>query len=688
MCSLSLASDAKIFVRWIPSERNCADHPSRGLGLSGGIRAPPGLSRHGVGVSGTAAPGGRHCRSSHSAEGSKSDDPGNHNRHPRRKPVPVRTQQSQESFNSGTLPQRSPDLLPVVPTLFPHYPGLGCASHGLPERIACAGGKRKRRGVRVRRFQAQAPAIRKVRQPVSAPGHSGIGRLPEPYSGEDEASYTSGGFHGDRRRYAGKASGYHGNRVAPPVGPLAETGRAHHPDPSTTDSAGGRSRHAALGRDFGSLRKLRRSYKDQPVRRRALTQSKSRVPDGGDTAVKTAKSVVPGFVPIHLRSAAGGVQSCSAAGRRLSLGSDAVWESTRWRQRPSTARGEFGRHQEKRTLDHGFQPPSLRKSHARSTAVSQSSPANQAVWCLRGGEVAGHTCFVGKSCGLTELRGSDRHQPTLQASPGCELNRAIKRHLKARFRAACHEASIHRRQVFLVIFAGAQIISKHLRRSGFGVVVLDPRRCPLEDVSHPAVLQALHGWISSGAVLGVWLGTLCLYRTPSQKIHLQVGQCHGDDPCVKNRLRTAHDDHPIMRAAVSVLNACVVARVPCCLENARSSSLFRTPDIRRLSLHHACQVFVSDLCQYGSSWQRPTKVVAWFCRSEVPSLLCHPRHGKCCSRSKRRHHEPLGLAPGGVPWCRIAAKYPDKWARAWADVLSVSASENIQLRILRLVGCL
>ena len=64
-------------------------------------------------------------------------------------------------------------------------------------------------------------------------------------------------------------------------------------------------------------------------------------------------------------------------------------------------------------------------------------------------------------------------------------------------------------QVFLEIFAGAQAIAKHLRRGGFGVVALDLCFSPLEDVQHPAVLNVLQGWISSGAVLGVWLGTPC-----------------------------------------------------------------------------------------------------------------------------------------------------------------------------------
>ena len=40
LCALSLASDCKFLVRWIPSERNCADRPSRSFGISRGCGRP------------------------------------------------------------------------------------------------------------------------------------------------------------------------------------------------------------------------------------------------------------------------------------------------------------------------------------------------------------------------------------------------------------------------------------------------------------------------------------------------------------------------------------------------------------------------------------------------------------------------------------------------------------------------
>ena len=97
----------------------------------------------------------------------------------------------------------------------------------------------------------------------------------------------------------------------------------------------------------------------------------------------------------------------------------------------------------------------------------------------------------------------------LATAQGVRLAAQTCKHLRNLLYHARKQASQHQSQVILELFSGSGCLAKQLRRLGFGVVALDVRNCELEDLCNPHALQVICGWISSGIVLGVWLGTPC-----------------------------------------------------------------------------------------------------------------------------------------------------------------------------------
>ena len=219
---------------------------------------------------------------------------------------------------------------------------------------------------------------------------------------------------------------------------------------------------------------------------------------------------------------------------------------------------------------------------------------------------------------------------------------STRRFLRQKLQRACKEAKQHKHQVFLELLGGPCGIARILRHQGFGVVTLDARRHPNEDLTNPIVLGVVRGWISSGAVLGVWL------KAPQG---------------LKSR-RNAHLYSDLGSCFRSVIRACVQSGLPCMLEKAlRNRQLF----LAELVQLGVCQRFVSDFCQYGSRWRRRTQVLGWHVDSRAPCQICRGCNG-LCNRTRKPHISLAGASAGAFRWRQVAQRYPRNWAKSFAQL--------------------
>ena len=119
------------------------------------------------------------------------------------------------------------------------------------------------------------------------------------------------------------------------------------------------------------------------------------------------------------------------------------------------------------------------------------------------------------------------------------------------------------------------------------------------------------------------------------------------------------------RNTARIIKTCITHYIPCLLENPRSSMLWQAPCIARLAANSLAQEQHFDMCQFGTRWMKPTKVIAWHCGHTLDlARSCTGRKGIC---SKTHQHHIVLSGPSstsGKLWTSIAQEYPKALAKA------------------------
>lgn len=263
--------------------------------------------------------------------------------------------------------------------------------------------------------------------------------------------------------------------------------------------------------------------------------------------------------------------------------------------------------------------------------------------------------------------------------------------LKKLFREALKNCNGKFHGVFLDIFSGDGGVSQHLKKRGFPVVSIDICDDPRFDVLDPAVVAVIVGWIKSKCVLGVWLATPC--TSWSRARHGPVNSNWG--PIRSNQfiygfknlsdtdLTKVTIGNKTMRFTAHIISNCIHFKTPCFLENPATSMLWRAPPIVKCCSHVSSKFFICDFCQYGARWRKRTKIQGWFVQDHTSlTHLCQGRKG-ICSRSLLHHIVLSGQDPVSKQlWTHLAQPYPKGFACAAANALieSYEAIHTFHLR--------
>ena len=250
--------------------------------------------------------------------------------------------------------------------------------------------------------------------------------------------------------------------------------------------------------------------------------------------------------------------------------------------------------------------------------------------------------------------------------------------LQREFQRVVRAAKRMRRLVFLELFAGAAGVSQQLRAKGFAVMSFDTKAGPEYDVLRKAVEKLTLGWMSSGCVAGIWLGTPCTSWSRAR---------HGLPGTSWQPLRSpeALDGLPHLegidfakiqhgnitfRFSLRIIRAAALRGISVALENPHSSFMWSHPALQKELRRQSCSEYVFDFCQYKMPWRKRTKVAAWSCTFAGLDQRCRGRKGVCSASNK--HHIIL---QGSDPitkqlWTTVAEPYPRTVCRIVADGLT------------------
>ena len=209
------------------------------------------------------------------------------------------------------------------------------------------------------------------------------------------------------------------------------------------------------------------------------------------------------------------------------------------------------------------------------------------------------------------------------------------------------------RKVFLHIFSGSGGLSQAVAAHGIGVVNVDTAIHPSLDLLDDRIFQLLVGWISTGKVAGIWVGTPCNSFSRARR-----GKPRPDGRGMPVQLRSAtfpeglpHRMSANDEQAVRLGNALasrarrllVIAekrRLPSAEENPFQSFLWSLPSRVKSDQHQDHKV---DYCFFGTAWRARTRIRTHSFRWMHAPPCCSGRG--VCSFSGLPHDHLSGSAP-------------------------------------------
>ena len=230
-----------------------------------------------------------------------------------------------------------------------------------------------------------------------------------------------------------------------------------------------------------------------------------------------------------------------------------------------------------------------------------------------------------------------------------------------------------RGRMMLEIFAGSGRLSSAARRKGIPMFPVDILIDAQDDVLNHRTRQHIFSLISTGKVAFVWIGMPCTTFSRARQ-HDGLGppplrsdsQPLGLDNLRPRDRKKLHEGNALFFFAVNLIKLCLLHNVPWALENPATSRCWITPQLTKLA--ESCDIVHFDFCQYQEPWRKRTTVM--FSLVDFSSLhrICKGT-GSICSRSGKRHLNLKGISPSGKFWTLVAQPYPISLVECISELL-------------------
>ena len=239
--------------------------------------------------------------------------------------------------------------------------------------------------------------------------------------------------------------------------------------------------------------------------------------------------------------------------------------------------------------------------------------------------------------------------------------------------ALSNRATLHF-AVFLEIFSGCGRLGQQVcRECGWPVLLWDISYGHAYDLTVRANQQRIVHWIQHGLVRAGHLGTPCSSFSRARDRPGGPPPLRTDSmPMGRTALRPGDAarvtvGNVLLRFSCRVLLLAVQYRMPFTLENPKTSRIWLTPPLLRILRNRCCVVCDVDFCMFGTRWRKPTRVLSVHLALDglQQYRCCGTKRGPC-SRTGKPHVPLIGQDATGRWLTQLAQSYPLRFARALA----------------------
>ena len=306
------------------------------------------------------------------------------------------------------------------------------------------------------------------------------------------------------------------------------------------------------------------------------------------------------------------------------------------------------------------------KFDKESAFSATSSPAS--VLRVQPAESAGH-----------HVRHNASADTPLHVSPGCE-HRALK-HLQETHQCGGRRATrlhgfIHhtrkppstRSPEFVEWCSGTSRLSTAAAEAGIVSESFEVTRSYLENVLSRWVKKRMRALINQGNLKMVRIGIPCGSFTRARRNDPNgrgwppplrgdsESQIYGLPNLSEKDERRVIDGNRLASEMCDLVKLCIKRKVPVVVENPQSSRLWLWPELQPL-LSRASSNIVLHQCQFNSSFRKATRLVAWNIDITALEKRCKPKQN-LCSASGKPHQVLEGRKGKEGFWTSIASAYP------------------------------
>ena len=230
-------------------------------------------------------------------------------------------------------------------------------------------------------------------------------------------------------------------------------------------------------------------------------------------------------------------------------------------------------------------------------------------------------------------------------------------------------AAGNRQGIALELFSGSGRFSSAWRRScrlqGIAIYEVDIQWGDGCDLSRRALQRRIRGWVRSGLVVAVWLGTPCtsFSRARERKnfknvLPLRSAVYPAGVPGLPPRLLAqVIEGNGFARFSASLMMLCSQLGVPAVVENPYTSRLWLMPGMLAVARLSTCRNYFTDYCQDGTAWRKRTRFLAVNVDLSQAVRKCCGQRGGICAASGCPHVHLEGRQNGQL-MSKLAEPYP------------------------------